>query len=219
MNSGKYIALIIVFITQTVNAKSYVYVNTDVIDIPMRSENKITPGVNNLVKRLASGTKLEMISAGGGWTQVKTGDTTGWIVSRYLSSNPPAKEQLEKLQRTNSANKLVLIEQKQNISELQTQIKKLKNDNTKLSMQTGKSQAEKQHIEQVYKDALKLEHENEKLASQVLQLKAEIQLLENNNTSAQDISYRNWFIVGALVLFFGMMIGFILPRFANQRRI
>jgi SH3 domain protein len=94
----------------------------------------------------------------------------------------------------------------------------LKNKNTLLSVQTSKSKAEKEHVEQVYKDALKLEHNNEKLKTEALQLKTEVQLLQNNNTAGQESSSRNWFIVGALVLFFGFIMGFVFPRRSNQRR-
>jgi SH3 domain protein len=51
-----------------------------------------------------------------------------------------------------------------------------------------------------------------------LQLKTELQLAQNNSQIEQDTSQRNWFIVGALVLFFGMVIGFFLPKMLNRRR-
>ena len=87
-----------------------------------------------------------------------------------------------------------------------------------LLVQSSKSQAEKEHIEQIYQDALKLEHENDKLTQEKLQLKAELQLSENNTQIQKDTSSRNWFIVGAIVLFFGMMIGFIVPNLLKRKR-
>ncbi|MDC1046496.1 hypothetical protein OAR18_02695 [Candidatus Pseudothioglobus singularis] len=51
-----------------------------------------------------------------------------------------------------------------------------------------------------------------------LQLKAELQLSVNNTQIQKDTSSRNWFIVGAIVLFFGMIIGFIVPGLLNRRR-
>ena len=199
------------------NAQSYVYV-TDVVDIPMRSTNKIERNPPNLLKMLPSGTKLEILSTENGWTKVKYEKTIGWMISRYLTSKIPAQAQLEKLRQTYNANKLLITKQSKRNAELEAQVQTLKNKNTLLSVQTSKSKAEKEHIEQVYKDALKLEHGNEKLKTQALQLKAEIQLLQNNNTAGQESSSRNWFIVGALVLFFGFIMGFIFPKRSNQRR-
>ena len=91
-------------------------------------------------------------------------------------------------------------------------------ENTNLVIQSSKSQAEKEHIEQIYQDALKLEHENEKHIQEKLQLKTELQLAQNNTQIQKDTSSRNWFIVGAIVLFFGMIVGFIIPNLLNRRR-
>ncbi len=215
MNFIKYLLLISVLISTLIHAKSFVYI-TDQVDIPMR-ENK-TFG-DNIVRSLSSGSKLSILQATeDGWTQVKYENSTGWVISRYLSNNPSARLQLEKLKRSHNANKLLTSKQNKRNTALGKQIKTLKSQNTKLSVQISKSQAEKQHVEQIYKDALKLEHSNEKLTTQVLQLKVEIQLLENNNTATQESSSRNWFITGGLMLFFGIMIGFIFPSFVNRRR-
>ncbi|SMN16587.1 hypothetical protein CRYPA_339 [uncultured Candidatus Thioglobus sp.] len=174
---------------------------------------------DNIVRSLVSGSKLSILQATeDGWTQVKFEGSTGWVISRYLSNNPPARVQLEKLKQTYSANKLLITRLAKRKTELETEVQALKVKNTKLSVQTGKSNAEKEHIEQVYKDALKLEHSNEKLITSNLQLKTEISLLKNNNTASEESSSRNWFVTGSFVLFFGILIGFIFPKFVNRRR-
>ncbi len=183
------------------NAQSYVYV-TDTVDIPMRSANKIQSNPSNLLRMLPSGTKLQLLSTDNGWTQVKFEQTTGWMISRYLTSALPAKAQLEKLRQTYNANKLLISQQTSRNEALEEKVGLLKESNTKLAIETSKSQAEKEYIEDIYKDALALKDTNQNLESQILRLKIEIQLLQNNNTSDQDSSARNWFIVGALVLFF-----------------
>ena len=199
------------------NAQSYVYV-TDMVDIPMRSVNKIQSNPSNLLRMLPSGTKLQLLSTDSGWTQVKFEQTTGWMISRYLTSALPAKAQLEKLKQTYNANKLLISQQISKSKALEKEVDLLKESNAKLTIETSKSQAEKEYVEGIYKDALALKDTNQNLESQILRLKAEIQLLQNNNTYDQDSSARNWFIVGALVLFFGFIIGFVFPKRTNQRR-
>jgi SH3 domain protein len=144
--------------------------------------------------------------------------TTGWMISRYLTSNTPARIRLEALQRNNNSNKLSLSKQNEKNTILEGLTANLKAKNTKLSIQIGKLESEKKHIKQTYQDSLKLEHENKKLKTTALQLQSELQLLENNNTVVQDASARNWFIVGALVLFFGFIMGFISQKRTNNRR-
>ncbi|MDB2589791.1 TIGR04211 family SH3 domain-containing protein [Candidatus Thioglobus sp.] len=211
----KYLSVTLLLLSSLVGAQSFIYI-TDQVDIPMRSEKVFG---DNIVRSLPSGSKMSILQATeDGWTQVKFEGSTGWIISRYLSNNPPARAQLEKLRQTYNANKLLLIKLSKSKTELESEVQSLKVENTKLSIKTSKSIAEKEHIEEVYKDALKLEHSNEKLITKNLQLKSEIQLLTNNNTATQDSSSRNWFIVGSFVLFFGILIGFIFPNFANRRR-
>ncbi|MDG2394711.1 TIGR04211 family SH3 domain-containing protein [Candidatus Thioglobus sp.] len=211
----KYITSILLLTSTLASAQSFVYI-TDKVDIPMRADKTFD---KNIVRSLSSGTKLSILQATeDGWTQVKFEDSTGWIISRYLSNNPPARVQLEKLRQTYSANKLLINKLAKRKTELETEVQALKVKNTKLSIQTSKSKSEKAHIEQVYKDALKLEHSNEKLMTSNLQLKAEIQLLKNNTTATEESSSRNWFITGSFVLFFGILIGFIFPNFVNRRR-
>lgn len=199
------------------NAASYVYV-TDMVPIPMRSESKIQNNPSNLIKMLDSGTKLEILATEEGWTKVKFEGTVGWMISRYLTSNMPARVRLEELQRNNNNNELSLSKQNEQNTKLEKLAADLKTKNTQLSIQVGKLESEKKHIQQTYKDSLKLSHENKQLEAEVLQLQAELQLLNNNSTVGQEASSRNWFIVGALVLFFGFIIGFIVPKRTNNRR-
>ena len=211
----KHLTISLLILSSLASAQSFVYI-TDQVDIPMRAEKTFG---DNILRSLSSGSKLAILQATeDGWTQVKFESSTGWIISRYLSNNPPARVRLEKLRQTYNANKLLIAKLAKRKTELESEVKALKVKNTKLSIQTSKSKAEKEHIEQVYKDALKLEHANEKFITANLQLKTEIQLLKNNNTATEESSSRNWFFTGSIVLFFGILIGFIFPNFVNRRR-
>jgi SH3 domain protein len=212
----KFLSLGLIMVTTMVSAESFVYI-TDQVEIPIRSES--TTQGNNLIRTLPSGTKLSILQATeGGWTQVQYEDTVGWIISRYLSNSPPARLELEKLNQENTANKLIVSKLQGEKEQLESELLILKDDNARLTIQSSKSKAEKEHVEQIYQDALKLEHMNEKLMQESLQLKTELQLANNNSQIEQDTSSRNWFIVGGLVLFFGMVIGFILPNFMKRKR-
>jgi len=207
--------LALILLTLRVSAESYVYI-TDQLDLPIRSDKSFN---NNIIRLLPSGTELSLLqSTEDGWAQIQFDDTIGWIKSFYLSPDPSAREKLKKLTRTYNANKLLISKLSGEKEELESQLLTVKQENTDLIVQSSKSQAEKEHIEQIYQDALKLEHENEKLIQEKLQLKAELQLSVNNTQIQKDTSSRNWFIVGAIVLFFGMIIGFIVPGLLNRRR-
>jgi len=214
---NKYIStiLILILLTFKVSAESFVYI-TDQLDIPIRADQSFG---QNIIRLLPSGTELSLLqSTEDGWAQVQFDDTIGWIKSFYISNEPPAREELKKLIRTYNATKLLLSKLTSEKEILDSEFLILKQENIDLVIQSSKSKAEKEHIEQVYQDALKLEHENEKHIQEKLQLKTELQLAENNTQIQKDTSSRNWFIVGAIVLFFGMIIGFIIPSLLNRRR-
>jgi len=215
MNKYTSIILILILLTFKVSAESFVYI-TDQLDIPIRSDQSFG---QNIIRLLPSGTELSLLqSTEDGWAQVQFDDTIGWIKSFYISNEPPAREELKKLTRTHNANKLLISKLSSEKEALETELLTLKQENTDLVIQSSKSKAEKEHIEQIYQDALKLEHENEKHIQEKLQLKTELQLAENNTKIQKDTSSRNWFIVGAIVLFFGMIVGFIIPSLLNRRR-
>ena len=215
MNIYKVIILTLILLTFKVSAESFVYI-TDQLDIPIRADQSFG---QNIIRLLPSGTELSLLqSTEDGWAQVQFDDTIGWIKSFYISNQPPARQELKKLTRTYNANKLLIFKLTSEKEILDSELLILKQQNIDLVIQSSKSQAEKEHIEKIYQDALKLEHENEKHIQEKLQLKAELQLAENNTQIQKDTSSRNWFIVGAIVLFFGMIIGFIVPGLLNRRR-
>ena len=209
------ITIALIIFTFKVSAESFVYI-TDELDLPIRSDKNFG---NNIIRLLPSGTELSLLqSTEDGWAQIQFDDTIGWIKTFYLSSSPSAREELKKLTREYNSNTLLISKLSDEKEELEKKLITLKNDNTDLIVQSSKSQAEKEHIEQIYQDALKLEHDNEKLIQNNLQLRAELQLAENNTQIQKDTNSRNWFIVGAIVLFFGMIIGFIVPNLLKRRR-
>ena len=215
MTKLKILSISLIILTFKVSAESFVYI-TDELDLPIRSDKNFG---NNIIRLLPSGTELSLLqSTEDGWAQIKFDDTIGWIKSFYLSPDPSSREKLKKLTRSYNANKLLISKLGEEKESLEKQLQSLKEENTDLLVQSSKSQAEKEHIEQIYQDALKLEHENDKLTQEKLQLKAELQLSENNSQIQKDTSSRNWFIVGAIVLFFGMMIGFIIPNLLKRKR-
>ena len=216
MKQYKSLPIVFFFLATIASADSIVYI-TDQVDIPIRSDKSFG---DNIIRSLPSGSELSLlqITDNNVWAKIKYDDTVGWIIASYLSKDPPAREELKKLKRTHNANKLLISKFEDEKATLEKEIMSLKNENANLIVQNSKSQAEKAHIEQIYEDALKLEHENERLIQETLQLKTELQLAENNTQIEKDTSQRNWFIVGALVLFFGILIGYIVPGLVKRRR-
>jgi len=75
--------------TLSVDAETpkYAYI-TDEINIPMRSDRSFN---NNIIRALTTGDKVKIVRYFFGWTQIRYGGKTGWMVSRYLTNKPGNK--------------------------------------------------------------------------------------------------------------------------------
>jgi len=187
---------------------------TDEVDIPIRSDKNFE---DNIIRSAPSGTKLKILKTDSdGWTQIKFEKTTGWVISRYLSNNPPARIELEKLKINNNANKLLLTKQKNKIKKLEAELKSIKKSDKNNKMAALKAKAEKRHIEKTYAESLEIEHENTRLKQINLNLQSAVKLLKIGDKTSIENSNRLWFIYGGIVMIFGVFIGFLVSR-RNKR--
>ncbi len=180
------------------------------------------PSNNNAIQRmLSSGTKLETLETDSttGYSRVQTmAGTEGWVLTRYLMGEPPAREQLRRLssQLTN-----VTAEG----SSMSTQLDAIQREYRAANLRLGASvserdelQAELGEIKRTAADVLSINSQNQNLRQQLTDAEIEINILEDENESISAASTRSWFISGALVLFGGILLGLILPRMRFQRK-
>lgn len=196
-------------------AANTVYIN-DQLEVPLRSNKTLQ---SNILKMLPSGAKLEILRTDNdGWSNVKINNITGWILSRYLMNQPSAREQLIKVEHALNSIKIKHSRLNEKFKEMQSKNKKLTIDFKKVKIDKNRAVKEIQHIQDTYKTSLKLEHNNQKLKQEIIQLKSENQLLKQNLEAASEQSSRNWFMLGAFILFLGILIGFLLIKFSAKKR-
>ena len=90
--------LFITSVSFAAETPKYGYV-TDSIEIPIRPNPMIERG--HMYLMIPSGERLEIIEVGDGWTKVKYGTTEGWMVSRYITNDVTANEELKQLENEN----------------------------------------------------------------------------------------------------------------------
>ena len=148
----KKLLLIVLFVTSlSVNAEepSYAYI-TDEVNIPMRSDRSFN---NNLIKMLTTGDKLKVIRYFDGWTQVQYGGQTGWVASRYLSVNEPAKNRLKQLKESKLTDRSnIEYQQKATIAKLKASLRFYKK---KLELATKRLELHKKKLNH-YQEASEL---------------------------------------------------------------
>jgi SH3 domain protein len=191
---------------------------SDQFEITLRSG----PSTSNAIQlMLDSGLRLEVLErdAESGYSRVRTpGGTEGWVLSRYLMSEPSAREQLEKLtsQLTNATSRG---------SSLDSQMKAVKSEYDSAKKQIAKLEREKAAVEKELSEirrtaanVLAINDQNKSLMDQLAAAQIRGDTLEQENRQLSGQSTRYWFMTGALVLLVGVILGIWLPRIRWQRR-
>ena len=73
-------------------------------------------------------------------------------------------------------------------------------------------------INQVAAKPILLDKENRELKEQNVTLTNEMQLVSQENQILKDRSDRDWFVAGAGVIFIGILLGLLLPKFRSSKK-
>ena len=180
------------------------------------------PSTGNAIQlMLSSGTRLTVLerNAENGYTRVRTGGgTEGWVLSRYLMSEPSARAQLEQL----SSQLVSATEEGSSLNEqldgIRAEYATARQRIETLSRDKARLESELATIRRTAADVLAIDRQNTELREQLAATGIRMGSLEQENRELSGESTRFWFVTGAAVLVFGMLLGIWLPRVRWQRR-
>ncbi len=190
---------------------------TDQFEITLRSG----PSTSNAIQlMLRSGTRLEIMERDTetGYTRVRTGGgTEGWVLSRYLMSEPSAREQLQTLTSQ-------LTSAQSEGSSLNTQLSAIRGEYDDARQAISTLESDKQRLEtelaeirRTAANVLAINDRNKQLHEELAAAETRVGVLEQENRALTSLTTRYWFMTGALVLVVGMILGIWLPRIRWQR--
>lgn len=190
---------------------------SDELEITMRNGQGIKFGIK---KMLQSGTQLQVLETDPtGYSKVRTPDgAEGWVLSRYLSNSPSARNQLESSQQRIANLELEITKYKEEISALSSQNSDVDTQNLSLRERSQRLSKELDDLRRTASNAVALENENRQLKEKLQQIDHRNQSLVIENNALKDNSTRSWFLIGAAVLFAGVVLGLILPRLRMRRK-
>jgi SH3 domain protein len=186
---------------------------TDVLKLRLRSEKGSD---QNILGVVMSGQVVDVIQIEDQWAQVKLPDgTEGWVLTRYLTPRKPTAIILENLQKQHK----VLKDQ---LSGIMDENRHLTEENKRLRLELNQLETSVKKVNTSYENLkaeavnyLDLKAKYEEMMARVAEqaqkseeFKAEIERLETRQMI-------RWFLTGAGVLLFGVIIGFAAKR---QRR-
>ena len=201
--------------TSAVAAPAWV---SDQFEITLRSG----PSTSNAIQLMVdSGLRLEVLErdSESGYSRVRTpGGTEGWVLSRYLMSEPSAREQLEKLtsQLTSATSRGSSLDAQMNA--VKAEYDSANRQIAKLEREKGAVENELAEIKRTAANVLAINTQNKSLMDQLAAAPIKADTLEQENRQLSSQATRYWFMAGALVLLIGVLLGIWLPRVRWQRR-
>ena len=174
------------------------------VEVTLRRGPGTDFGITQMVR---SGSPVEVLETNraAGWTRVRIpGGTVGWMLSRYLVSDPAGQQELIAAQRR--------------IEELTQASREVTGERNRLMNESDKLAEELARLKDLSSNAIALETTNKRLQSSVDRLEQEVATLKEENRLLGANVKRDWFLAGAGVLFIGLLLGFVLPRVRWRRK-
>jgi SH3 domain protein len=190
---------------------------TDEIKITLRSGESPS---HRILRMLPTGTAVNVLSsdADNGYSHVRVGNTEGYVLTRQLLRERPARDQLAALQAR-------VAQLTQTPDKLRLQLDDLTKRHQQLTAEHKKMMAEKQTVEQNYAtlqrtaaDAVQIANERDALRKQVADLTRETADLKLRTQELENNNLQRWFLTGAGVVVGGILLGLILPNLKLRRR-
>ena len=191
---------------------------SDQFEITLRSG----PSTSNAIQLMVgSGTELEVLErdADAGYTRVRTaGGTEGWVLSRYLMSEPSAREQLQTLSSQLSSANTSGSSLTNQLSAIRGEYRTAESRIETLEREKSALNKELTEIKRTAANVLSINDENTDLHKQVMDAGIRVDVLEQENRELSSQTRRYWFMTGGLVLVVGIILGLWLPRIRWRRR-
>ncbi len=176
---------------------------------------------NSIIRMLTSGTSVELLETNpdSGYSRVRTRDgTEGWVLTRFLMSEPSARQQLASV-RVQAATL------REDHARLETELAAVRSENESLRGQLSEMEGryrqasrELSEIRAAASDVLAVNENNRVLSQQITDIQQELDAVRADSAALRRDNTRRWFMTGAGVAFGGLLLGLLIPRLRGRRR-
>jgi len=191
---------------------------TDSFEIMVRSGPNLE---NKIIKVLRSGSKVDVIDddAGEGYAEIRMDSgETGFVLSRLLTVEAAARARLAELQRTLDELQSDPASLEAGLVRARDKNSELVLENTDMSLRVQEMSEELARVQAASENAISNANERQKLQVELDALILEYDQMRLHNQALTDQSDKKWFIVGALTLLGGIIVGLIIPALRRKRQ-
>jgi len=213
---GLPIAIVLLLLTTSAHAQ------TRYVSDRMIVELRRGPSTEYLILRnLEAGAAVQVLEdAGAGYSRVRVQDqgTEGFILTRFLTPEPIARDKLAAAERGLAAAKTRATELEQQVGALTAELGATKTDLARTRSSHDQVSKDLTDLRAAAANVVEIRDQNESLRQRLIQREREVGELTATNTRLASQDKQNWFIVGAGVLLSGVVIGLIAPSLRRKRR-
>jgi len=191
---------------------------TDVFEITMRNGKG---NRQSIVRMLRSGTKIELLESDpeAGYSRVRTGSgAEGWVLNRYLLKSPPARITMPNVEARLGASEGTRKELVADLGTVERERDQLKRQLNSVEASGQGLQKELNDVRRLSASVIQIDSQNKSLRQSLAETQATVEKLQAANKRLASRADREWFIIGALVIIVGMLIGLILPRIRWRKK-
>ena len=191
---------------------------TDQFEVTMRTGQDRSKAI---VRMLKSGTRVDRLerSQGSDYSRVRTGSgAEGWVLNRYLLTKPPARVTQPDIERR-------LQQSQEQRKKLQSEVQTLSQERAELQRQLNQVQTsgedvqnELANVRKLSSNVIQIDDQNKQLRQRLIDNERALDELKADNSRLASRSNREWFVIGAMVIMFGIVVGLILPRIRWRKK-
>lgn len=166
-----------------------------------------------------SGTPLEVLEVGDGYTKVRTAKgTEGWVSSQYLSNQPIAADRLRRATQQLEQARSELTNVREQLSEVTEERDNLQNAESSLSNRAGELQEELTRIKNIAADSINLERRNRELREENQKLRNDLEVLTAENERLEASKDSDFMLLGAGLVLGGVLLALLIPMLKPTRK-
>ena len=174
-----------------------------------------------ILRNLEAGERVEVLEENdAGYSRVRVADqgTEGWILTRFLTAEPIARDRLAAAERNLSTARERVTGLEAETAQLSRDLAATKTELEQARTSHGTASRELADIRAASANVVEIRDRNTSLQQRVIQLERQVEELTAENERLARRSNQNWFVVGAAVLLAGIVIGLVAPSLRRKRR-
>lgn len=185
--------------------------------VPVRAE--AGTGYRIVHRGLKSGTQIEILTwqSGAEWAKIRSGNTTGWVETQYLSRQPTAQLRLDKAIADKEQAQTKYGDIEDDFNAITQERDEFKKRSEELELLLKEKSSEFSHLESLAQDPIRLEKANQTLNEELSLMRTALQKAEAENSLLKnDQTFHGW-LLGLATIIGGMVIGWFFKSRSDRK--